>query len=123
MDQKRKSRKSTSVVSEGAAQAVLRRGRTRELAPDEERVMRARLGATVPPTSTLGWMDDELSEEQQVELQAMQIEAWMKWKAHLAARRAPGSATTTAPAVTRVAVRPLPSRAKEKIIRALRKQR
>jgi hypothetical protein len=123
MNQDRKSRKSTSVVSEGAAQAVLRRGRTRELAPDEERVMRARLGATVPATSTLGWMDDELSEEQQIELQAMQIEAWMKWKAHLATQRTSRTAVAPAPAATRVAVRPQPSRAKEKIIRALRKQR
>ena len=123
MDEKRKSRKSTSVVSEGAAQAVLRRGRTRELAPDEERVMRARLGATVPATSTLGWMDDELSEEQQIELQALQIEAWMKWKAHLAAQRAPRPATVARTSPSRLAVAPQPSRAKEKIIRALRKQR
>jgi hypothetical protein len=125
MNQDRKSRKSTSVVSEGAAQAVLRRGRTRELAPDEERVMRSRLGATVPATSTLDWMDDELSEDQQVELQAMQIEAWMKWKAHLAARRAPAPASVAVarPATNRPAVSPQPSRAKEKIVRALRKQR
>ena len=118
MDQKRKGRKSTGVVSEGAAQAVLRRGRTRELAPDEERVMRARLGATVPATSTLGWMDDELSEDQQIELQAMQIEAWMKWKTHQAAAEVVG-----APAADRAVVRPQPSRAKEKIVRALRRQR
>jgi hypothetical protein len=72
-------------------------------------------------------MDDELSEDQQVELQAMQIEAWMKWKAHLAARRAPAPAPASVavarPATTRPAVSPQPSRAKEKIVRALRKQR
>ena len=50
----------------------------------------------------------------------MQIEAWMKWKAHLAAQRAPRAATVRAAPATAPA--PRPSRAKEKIIRALRRK-
>jgi hypothetical protein len=118
MDSKRKgtSQAASAVVTEGAAQAALRRGPARELSAEEERVMRMRLGAALPRTAALEWAGDELSEDQQIELQAMQIEAWMKWKAHLAAQRAPArTAVRTTPA-------PQPSRAKEKIVRALRKR-
>jgi hypothetical protein len=118
MEEKRKrTRSGSAVVTEGAAQAALRRGQARELTPEEEKVMRLRLGASPPATSTLDWTEEELSEELQIELQAMQIEAWMKWKAHLAAQRAPrpGARTSAAPA-------PRPSRAKEKIVRALRRK-
>jgi hypothetical protein len=48
---------------------------------------------------------------------AAQIEAWMKWKAHLAARRA----AARAPAA-RALPAAQPSRAKEKIVRALRRK-
>jgi hypothetical protein len=123
MDTKRKvtGRAASTVVTEGAAHASLRRGPARELSSEEEKVMRMRLGAALPRTSELEWTERELSEDQQVELQAMQIEAWLKWKHHLAAHRA------TADQSTRVApVRALPapqaSRAKEKIVRALRKK-
>jgi hypothetical protein len=56
----------------------------------------------------------------------MQIEAWMKWKDHLAAHRA-GARAAARPATTRApAGRTLPaaqpSRTKEKIVRALRKK-
>jgi len=120
MDQKRKgtSRTASDVVTEGAAQAALRRGPARELSAEEEKVMRMRLGASLPRTGALEWSGDELSEDQQIELQAMQIEAWMKWKDHLAAQRGARAAparTTTLPA-------PQPSRTKEKIVRALRKK-
>jgi hypothetical protein len=104
------------VVSEGAAQAALRRGPARELSAEEEKVMRMRLGAALPRTADLEWTAEELSEDQQIELQAMQIEAWMKWKAHLAAQRAPAR-TETRPVHT-----PRPSRTKEKIVRALRRK-
>jgi hypothetical protein len=119
MDTKRKAAGKTSastIVTEGAAQAVLRRGPARELDSDEEKVMRMRLGAALPRTAELEWADRELSEDQQIELQAMQIEAWMKWKHHLAAQRA----VRVAPARTLPA--PQVSRTKEKIVRALRKK-
>ena len=119
MDTKRKGsgRMASTVVTEGAAQAALRRGPARELAPDEEKVMRMRLGAALPRTAELEWTERELPEEQQIELQAMQIEAWLKWKQHLAAQR---STKVAAPARVRPA--PQPSRTKEKIVRALRKK-
>lgn len=119
MDDKRKNiRSSAAVVTENAAQAVLRRGVARELSPEEEKVMRLRLGASPPDTTTLDWTEQELSEDLQIELQAMQIEAWMKWKAHLASRRAQKhAAVRAAPAPA-----PRPSRVKEKIIRALRRK-
>jgi hypothetical protein len=127
MDTKRKvtGKAASTVVTEGAAHAALRRGPARELTSDEEKVMRMRLGAALPRTSELEWSDRELSEDQQIELQAMQIEAWMKWKDHLSAQRTTtagraGQATRTAPARTLPA--PQPSRAKEKIVRALRKK-
>lgn len=128
MDTKRKipgaGKAATAVVTEGAAHAALRRGPARELAPDEEKVMRMRLGAALPRTAALEWTEAELSEDQQIELQAMQIEAWMKWKAHLAAQRAApgraGQATRAAPA--RALPAPQHSRTKEKIVRALRKK-
>jgi len=118
MDTKRKGtgQAASSVVTEEAAQAVLRRGPARELSSAEEQVMRMRLGAAPPRTSELEWTERDLSEDQQIELQAMQIEAWMKWKQHLAAQRT----TRVAPARTLPA--PQPSRAKEKIVRALRKK-
>jgi len=119
MEEKRKSsRSSGAVVTEAAAQAALRRGQVRELTPEEEKVMRLRLGAAPPATTTLEWTEEELSEELQIELQAMQIEAWMKWKAHLAAQRSPR--TTAVRAVPVPA--PRSSRTKEKIIRALRRK-
>ena len=121
MDSKRKGtgQATSAVVTEGAAQAVLRRGPVRELSAEEEKVMRMRLGAALPRTAELGWGERDLSEDQLIELQAMQIEAWLRWKAHLAgvraARRAPATTTRTTPA-------PQPSRAKEKIVRALRRK-
>ena len=51
MAEKRKSR--TAVVSEGAAQSVLRRAVAPELSSEEEKVMRMRLGATPPRTARL----------------------------------------------------------------------
>jgi hypothetical protein len=119
MDSKRKGmvKAASTVVTEGAAQAVLRRGPARELSAEEERVMRMRLGASLPRTGTLEWTSDELSEDQQIELMAAQIEAWMRWKAHLAAVRAPAS-----PARARATPAPVASRAKDKIVRALRKK-
>jgi len=118
MDTKRKitGRAASTVVTEGAAHAALRRGQARELSSEEEKVMRMRLGAALPRTAELEWSERELSEDQQIELQAMQIEAWMKWKHHLAAQR------TTKVAPVRTLPAPQTSRTKEKIVRALRKK-
>jgi hypothetical protein len=116
MAEKKKSR--TAVVTEGAAQSVLRRAAAPELSSDEEKVMRMRLGASLPRTARLERAvetDDELG----IELRAMEIEAFMKWKAHVAGKAA---VRTAAPAARTVpAPKPGTSRTKEKIVRALRK--
>jgi hypothetical protein len=113
MAEKRKSR--TAVVTEGAAQSVLRRAAAPELSSEEEKVMRMRLGAT-PPRGARLERAIEADEELEIELRAMEIEAFMKWKAHLA-----GRAAVTATPRTAATVRPGSSRTKEKIVRALRK--
>jgi hypothetical protein len=70
----------------------------------------------------LTWTGDELTDDQQIEVMAMQIEAWMKWKAHQAARRTPATRARTLPATRSSGRAAAPSRAKEKIVRALRKK-
>jgi hypothetical protein len=101
-----KKKANPSVVTEAAAQSVLRRGRTRELTPSEEKAMRMRLGASPPRTADLEWAargDDDTA----IELLAFEIEAFLKLR-ELRSRRA-------APA-------PTASRTKEKIVRALRRK-
>jgi hypothetical protein len=115
MAEKRRSR--TAVVTEGAAQAVLRKAVAPELSSEEEKVMRMRLGATPPRTARLE-RAVEGDEELEIELRAIEIEAFMKWKAHLASRAAPAVAPASR---TLAAPRPAASRTKEKIVRALRK--
>jgi hypothetical protein len=97
------------VVTEAGAQAALRRRPARELAPDEDNVMRMRLGASPPRAAPLERVGEGQS-DLEIEVLAAEIEAYMKWKAR-EEERAP--AREAAPA---------PSRAKEKIIRALRKK-
>jgi hypothetical protein len=104
-------RKGQAVVTEGAAQAVLRRGTARELTPEEERVMRMRLGASPPRSAPLERAAEGPS-DLEIELRALEIEAYLRWKA----RQEQGS-LPRAPATL-----PLPSRTKEKIVRALRKK-
>lgn len=113
MAEKRKSR--TAVVSEGAAQSVLRRAVAPELSSEEEKVMRMRLGATPPRTARLE-RAVEGDEELEIELRAIEIEAFMKWKAHVASRGPAAVEARPAPAA-----KPASSRTKEKIVRALRK--
>jgi hypothetical protein len=113
MAEKRKSR--TTVVSEGSAQAVLRKAAAPELSSEEEKVMRMRLGAT-PPRAARLQRSVEGDEELEIELRAMEIEAWMKWKAHVATRAVPKTE-----ARTDLGAKPSHSRTKEKIVRALRK--
>jgi hypothetical protein len=99
---------SVGVVTEGGAHAALRRAPARELSPEEEKVMRMRLGAAPPGVAPLERSVDD-SSDLAIELRAAEIEAWMRWKARGAGRAAPAAA-------------PVPSRAKEKIVRALRRK-
>jgi hypothetical protein len=102
-----------AVVTEGAVQSALRRAPAKELTAEEEKVMRMRLGATAPRAAPLERAGDG-DEDLELEIRAAEIEAWMRWKAHLAQR------TSRAPSVPSAA--PAPSRTKEKIVRALRRK-
>jgi len=99
----------SAVVTEGAAQSALRRGPAKELSPEEEQVMRMRLGASPPRSAPLERLGEGLPDVE-IEIRAVEIEAYMKWRAREDA------------SVRRAAPTPLPSRAKEKIVRALRKK-
>jgi hypothetical protein len=123
-----KTKAGVAVISERVAQAALRRGATRELAPDEEKVLRMRLGAAPARSAPLEGVAQGLS-DLEIEVLSYEIEAWMKLKA----RRAEQSAVRPQPTVwPRAAARPeaahrreampVPSRTKEKIVRALRKK-
>jgi hypothetical protein len=105
----------TAVVTEAAAQAALRRRTSPELAPEEDRALRMRLGAPAPRAAPLE--RKALGGDLEIELLAFEIEAFMKWKAHLEAVRAANPAPVAAPAVA-----PTTSRTKEKIVRALRRK-
>jgi hypothetical protein len=99
----------TAVVTEAGAHAALRRGSTRELSAEEEKVMRMRLGASPPRTAALEHSFEPLS-DLEIEVRAAEIEAWMKWKAR------------TSPQQRAAAPTPRPSRTKDRIIRALRRK-
>jgi hypothetical protein len=96
------------VVTEGGAQAALRRAPAKELSPEEEKMMRMRLGAAPPRAAPLERSFQGAS-DLEIEIRAAEIEAWMKWKARATERAAP-------------AIAPAPSRMKEKIVRALRRK-
>lgn len=102
-----------TTVTESAAQAVLRRRGARALAADEDKVLRMRLGAALPARAEIEWMGTA-DEELEIELRAIEIETWMKMRAHRAA-------TTRARAV-RAPAAPAPTRTKDKIVRALRRK-
>jgi hypothetical protein len=104
-----KRKKAPAVATEGAAQAVLRRGAARELSPEEEKVMRMRLGAAPPPGEALQRAGRGLADAE-IELLAYEVDAYLKLRQRRAALE-PGHRPT-----------PAASRAKEKIIRALRKK-
>jgi hypothetical protein len=106
-------RKGAAVVTEGAAQSVLRRGAATELTPEEDRVMRMRLGASPPRTAPLERVADGAT-DLEIELRAAEIEAYLRWKAS-EGELAPSPAPAALPSR-------LPSRTKEKIVRALRKK-
>ncbi len=97
------------VVTESAAQAALRRGSVPELEPDEERVMRMRLGATLPLSARLERIATATDAE--IEILAYEVEAFLHAKEPSQQR----ATHSCAPA-------PTTSRVKEKILRALRKK-
>jgi hypothetical protein len=99
----------TAVVSEGAAQAALRRGAVPALAADEERALRMRLGASLPMAARLERI--ATASDAEIDLLAIEIEAFL-------ADRSRG--TALAAAASRTA--PSASRTKEKIVRALRRK-
>lgn len=106
-------KKSTGVgvVTEQGAHAALRRAPTKDLSPEEERVVRMRVGAAPARTAPLE-RSYEAGSDLEIEIRAAEIEAWMKAKA-MAEARATGRLAVAAPA---------PSRVKEKIVRALRRK-
>jgi hypothetical protein len=99
--------KKTAVVTESAVQAALRRGPALELGAEEEKAMRMRLGAALPRTARLERKVLE-GTDAELELLAYEIDAFL----HL---RTDGLAAAPSAA-------PRDSRAKEKIVRALRKR-
>ena len=98
-----------AVASEATVQAVLRRGAASELSPEEEKVMRMRLGASPSRDQALERTGRGLA-DLEAELLAFEIEAFLK----LRQRR---ERQAHAPAAA-----PRPSRAKERISRALRRK-
>ncbi len=110
MDKKKKP--GVAVVTEGTAQAALRRSPAKELAPEEEKVLRMRLGAAPPRAAPLEKAGAGLT-DLEIELLAYEIEAHLRWKEHRAAHEAQRA---------RPAPTPVPSRTKEKIVRALRRK-
>lgn len=103
-----KKKTAEATVTESSAQAVLRRSGARQLAADEEKVLRMRLGASLPRKSEVEWMgtaDEELA----IELRALEIETYLKLRAHQTQRVV-------------AAARPGSSRTKDKIVRALRRK-
>ncbi len=103
-----KKKAAAATVSEAAAQAVLRRGPARDLAPDEEKLMRMRLGASLTTGHGLERVGRGFTEAE-VELLSYEIEAFLNLRERWSHP-------------VRPAVAPAPSRAKEKIVRALRKK-
>lgn len=106
----------STVVTEGTAQAALRRGPARRLTGEEERVMRMRLGAAPPRTAPLERTATEPLSDLEIEVLSYEIEAYMKWRARNPAPAGAPARARAAPAQAR------DSRTKEKIVRALRKK-
>lgn len=104
-----KRRTGTAVVREGVAQAALRRGPAVELAATEEKALRMRLGAGLPLSARLERLATATDTE--IDLLAIEIEAYLRLGVRGAPRRE-----------ERRAVKTVPSRAKEKIVRALRRK-
>ena len=104
-----KKKTAETTVTEASAQAVLRRRGARELAADEEKVLRMRLGASLPRKGEIEWMgtaDEELA----IELRAIEIETYLKLRAHQTRR------------VVTVAAADAPPGPRTRIVRALRRK-
>jgi hypothetical protein len=99
--------KKTAVVTESAVQAALRRGPARELAAEEEKAMRMRLGASLPRAAPLERKVLEGSDAE-LEVLAFEIEAFLRMRER--------------GLLGRPRVAPRDSRVKERIVRALRKK-
>ena len=99
-----------STVTESSAQAVLRRSGARQLAAVEEKVLRMRLGAALPRKEEIEWMGTG-SEELAIELRALEIETYLKLRAHQATQARRATPATRAATGT-----------KDKIVRALRRR-
>jgi hypothetical protein len=102
-----------AVVTEREVQAALRRGSVKELAPDEDAVLRMRVGASPPRNAPLERAAPARS-DLEIEVLSYEIEAFMKWRAREEERGGRATPPRATPA--------LPSRTKEKIVRALRKK-
>ena len=100
-----------TMVTESVAQAALRRGAAADLAPQEEKLLRMRLGAGLPLSARLERI--AAATDAEIEVLAYEIEAYLRWKD--GQPRAARASPTPAPA-------PSTSRVKEKIVRALRKK-
>ena len=107
-------RTGTAVVTEQAAQALLRRGPARGLGGAEEKVVRMRLGASLPLSARLDRI--AVATDAEIEVLAYEIEAWLHTKENV---RSCAALTLAGPPH---APAPAASRAKEKIVRALRKK-
>ncbi len=97
--------------------------KTRALDNEEEKVLRMRRGCRIGPQVLLEKhrvatvnVDDQLQDELQDELLFMEMELLRAWRKHQAQSVA-GQQSLATPVV-----KPVPSRAKEKIVRALRKR-
>ena len=109
---KTKKTATVAVLTEAAAQAALRRGPARVLTPEEDRVVRMRLGASPARAAPLERAAPARG-DLEIELLAYEIEAHLRWRELAAAAAAPTLARAAAPR---------PSRTKEKIVRALRRK-
>jgi hypothetical protein len=118
-----KKRSSTAVVTEGQAQAALRRGAVRALGKDEESVLRMRLGASLPRSAPL--VRVETLSDADIEVLSYEIEAYLALRERgLAPRRRASAAAEPAvrPAARTVTPSALPGK-KAKILSALKRKR
>ncbi len=114
-----KKRSSMAVITEGQAQAALRRGALRKLDKEEESVLRMRLGASLPRTAPLTRV--ETLSDADIELLSYEIEAYLVLRERgLAPRRR--ASVAAEPVARTVAPSAVPAK-KAKILSALKRKR